>query len=68
LRWAISQVALIQSLSIGVGFLKSMQDVAEIRSGQFSIGFPFEAGPATVVNGVVHGHSRANALWWISGA
>jgi hypothetical protein len=68
LRWAINQVALIQSLGIGVCFLKAMQDVAEIGSGQFSVGFPFEAGAATIVNGVVHEHSRANALWLISRA
>ena len=39
-----------------------MQDVAQIGSSQFSVGFPLQAGPATVVNGVVHEHSRANAL------
>ena len=35
---------------------------------QFSVGFPFQAGPATVVNGVVHEHSRAKALSLISRA
>ena len=45
-----------------------MQDVAQIGSSQFSVGFPLQAGPATVavVNGVVHEHSRANALSLIS--
>ncbi|MAD68409.1 MAG: hypothetical protein CMN92_03815 [Synechococcus sp. CPC100] len=68
LLWSINEVALIEPLSIRVGFLESVQDVAQVGPSQFSVGFPFQAGPATVVNGVVHEHSRARALSLISSA
>lgn len=58
----IAQLALIQSLGVGISFLKAQKNVTQISASQFAIGFPFDASSTMVANEVVHGPFRLNAV------
>ena len=59
---AIREVALIDPLGIGIGLLQALKNVAQVCTCQFTVAFPFQAGSAAVVNGIVHGPLEVGEL------
>ena len=58
-----TELTTVQPLSLGIGILQTLKDVAKVGDSQFSIRFPLQAGSATGIAGVGHGSTAGPTLW-----
>ena len=56
------QLTAVQSLGLGIRFLKTLKNISQISAGQLPVGLPFEAGSATSVDDVGHASAAGTSL------
>ena len=58
----IREITLVDPLGIGIDLFQALKNVAQVCTCQFTSAFPFQAGSAAVVNGIVHGPLEVGEL------